>query len=154
MWFFLILCRRQANPSSNDLIASNFLLRNTMWSCKVLIVGCMLNVSKITEPNTQTKAGEFPVETFRGRKWKESDKLKSFIKSSSWVPVFITLNKCSSLLFKNFQLVSTEVPPVPGKPHTSFLPFTMDRMGKIKGQMEWEGAGRGVAGIFWLAGQE
>lgn len=44
----------------------------------------MLNVSKITEPSTQTKAGEFPVETFGGRKWKvASGRLGSLIGSSA-----------------------------------------------------------------------
>lgn len=90
----------------------------------------MLNVSKITGPNTQTKAGEFPGETFRGRKWKESGKLESFTKSSAWVPVFMTLNKRFSLQLKNFHSALTEDPPVPCKPHASLFPFDDEKMGK------------------------
>lgn len=54
-----LLCRRQTNPSSNDLIAFHWLLRNTARCCKVLIVGYMPNVSKITQPMPRARAGEF-----------------------------------------------------------------------------------------------
>lgn len=87
----------------------------------------MQSVSKITEPSTQTKAGEFLVETLRGRKQKvKIGKLVSFIMSSSEGPVFIKLKSCFHIVAANFHSGLVEAPLCL---QSLTLAFTMEKNG-------------------------